>query len=96
MSGAGFGDFGSHLFGIKVHTSPYAYTYEPVKKHKHRSNQRASYHRRIQKKWTKRFGTKKVPCAFFFNGAALGLGPNGIVISPETAKQIALLKDFQS
>lgn len=94
MNGESFGDFMGLLSGIKIHTSPYAYTYEPVKKHKHRSNQRASYHRRIQKKWTKRFGTRKVECAFFVNGSAIGIDFNGFVVSPETAKSLALLKDF--
>lgn len=92
MSGAGFGDFMGLLSGIRIHSSPYAYTYEPIKKHKHRSNQRDSYHRRIQKKWTKRFGTKKVPCAFVVNGSVLGMGFDGMIVPPEMAKSLAMLK----
>jgi hypothetical protein len=96
VSGAGFGDFMGLLSGIQIRTSPYAYTYEPIKKHKHRSNQRASYHRRIQKKWAKRFGTKKVPCAFMVNGSILGMGFDGMIVPPEMAKSLALLKDISS
>ena len=36
----------------------------PAKRHKKRKWMSESYHRRIQKKWTKRFGT--VPAAFMF------------------------------
>ena len=31
---------------------------EPVMAHKHRHGQTEAYHKRIQKKWTKRYGTK--------------------------------------
>jgi hypothetical protein len=96
VSGAGFGDFMGLLSGIKIHTSPYAYLDEAVRKHKHRSNQRASYHRRIQKKWLKRFGTKRVPCAFMVNGSILGMGFDGMIVPPEMAKSLVLLKDISA
>lgn len=45
----------------------------PVRKHKKRKNQSNAYHARIQKKWRKRFGTKKENLAIFI-GSGLGLG----------------------
>ena len=90
---ASFGEFMGLLSGIKIRTSPYAYTFEPVKKHKRRSSQSDAYHRRVQKKWTKRFGTQKVPCAFVVNGSIAGLGFDGMIVPPEVAEGLALLKD---
>ena len=57
---------------VRVHESPYATSAEPERKHKKRHNQNEAYHRRVQKKWTKRWGTKQVPCAYLINNAALG------------------------
>lgn len=91
---ASFNEFMGLLSGIRVMESPYAYVSEPIKKHKRRSNQSAAYHRRVQKKWTKRFGTNQVPCAYMINGSAIGLDFNGMVVAPEVARSLALLKDF--
>lgn len=57
----------SILGHIKVFESEYARL--PAKRHKKRKWMRESYHRRIQKKWTKRWGT--VPAAFAFAADAL-------------------------
>lgn len=64
----------NNLFGIQIYTSPLATMTVPVRKHKKRRNQTSAYHRRVQKKWVKRWGTKKEECAFFINMDALGLG----------------------
>lgn len=34
--------------------------FDPVKRHKKRANQSDFYHKRIQKKWIKRFGEKEI------------------------------------
>lgn len=60
-------DPASSLFGaIRVHESMEAKM--PARVHKRRSGSEA-YHRRIQKKWNKRFGY--VPAAFLFNDHVL-------------------------
>ena len=45
----------------------------PIKKHRKRRNQSAAYHRRIQKKWTKRYGTRVENVAYFVSPSAVGL-----------------------
>ena len=54
---------GLRLLGMKVIESPYARL--PTKKHKKRKWMSESYHRRIQKKWNKRFGYS--PAIFLLN-----------------------------
>jgi hypothetical protein len=44
----------------------------PVRKHQRRRGQTGAYHRRVQKKWMKRFGTKQVPCAYMVDNSYLG------------------------
>ena len=66
-----------------VKSSPFATKTEPVRIHKKRSNQRNSYHIRVQKKWTKRFGTKQVPCAYVIDNSVLGFPGRTIVAHPE-------------
>jgi len=51
------------LFGMRVFQSPLAKA--PARKHKKRAWMSANYHKRIQKKWNKRFGF--VQCAYVFN-----------------------------
>lgn len=67
------------LYGLEVIENSFALRTESVKKHKKRHGQKDSYHRRIQKKWDKRFGTRSVPCAF-------KLGGNTLVVHPEIMK----------
>ncbi len=50
--------------GIKIHESPLALTTQPTRVHKKRRNQSARYHARVQKKWTKRYGTCSIPGAY--------------------------------
>ena len=56
------------LFGIRVIFSDNAVQvkYTRNKVHKHRRNQSLAYHRRVDKKWSKRYGSTKVetPCAY--------------------------------
>lgn len=61
-------DFGP----MTVRPSPLATCTEPVKAHKQRRSQTKAYHKRIQKKWTKRYGTKQVPCAYMIDNTYLG------------------------
>ena len=62
-------EFECSLFGrIKVHrTDLLKPRMEPIRKHKKRRNQSLAYHRRIQKKWTKRFGEHEVHPVFLVN-----------------------------
>ena len=63
--------------------SRFAETTEPVRKHRKRRNQSESYHRRVQKKWVKRWGTKQVPCAYLIDNAALGGRGRTLVAHPQ-------------
>jgi len=67
---------------LQVRESQYATMTEPVRAHKKRRNQRETYHRRVQKKWTKRWGTKQVPCAYLIDNGALGLPGRTLVAHP--------------
>lgn len=66
------------LAGIRVRQSPLAVNVEPVRRHRQRRGQSATYHRRVQKKWLKRFGKKEVPCAYVID-AGLACGKTLIV-----------------
>lgn len=57
---------------LQVRESPLALQTVPVKRHKKRRNQREAYHRRVQKKWTKRHGTKQVPAAYMIDNSVIG------------------------
>ena len=59
-----------NLSGVKAIVHPLATTEAPARQHKKRRNQSASYHARVQKKWTKRFGKKLVPGAVLFSEQA--------------------------
>ena len=81
MAGGLFNPFGA----LRIVESPMAVQSVPKRTHKKRRNQTEAYHRRIQKKWTKRFGMKDVPCAYQINGGRFGLG--SILILPPGMKQ---------
>lgn len=53
--------------GMKVISNPLCTTEEPVRVHIMKGTQRQAYHDRIQKKWNKRFGTKRVPGMYIMN-----------------------------
>lgn len=63
----------------------------PVRTHKHRRNQTAAYHRRVQKKWTKRWGTKTVRSMYLMNPSALGLGSDAMLLAAGR-REIAALR----
>lgn len=71
--------------GLRVVESPLAVQTVPVRAHKKRRNQTEAYHARVQKKWTKRFGTKQVACAYRIDGGQFGLG--SYLVMPPGAMQ---------
>lgn len=81
MAGGLFNPFGA----LRIVESPMAVQSVPKRSHKKRRNQTEAYHRRIQKKWTKRFGMKDVPCAYQINGGRFGLG--SILVLPPGMKE---------
>lgn len=63
-------DLHGALSGMRIFSSPYLPNTitEPIKKHKRRRWMSERYCKRIQKKWTKRFGTREVQVAYMING----------------------------
>lgn len=59
--------------GFPIHESMGAVTEEQWRNHNPRKGSPA-YHRRIQKKWKKRYGTRLVPAAYMADFKALGMG----------------------
>lgn len=78
---------GSGLGGLRVKTSLLATKPEPVRQHIKRRNQTQAYHRRIQKKWTKRFGTKQVPAAYRIGANAFGF-EEMMVVHPDIERRM--------
>lgn len=74
-----------NLFGhIKVFSSPLCELTVPVRKHRKGRCQSDAYHKRVQKKWLKRFGTKQEKVAIMFDPSAVGLmGSPSIAMHPE-------------
>lgn len=87
MAGGLFSPFG----GLRLVESPMAMQSVSVPKraHKKRRNQTEAYHRRIQKKWIKRFGVtvKQIPCVFQVDGGRFGMG-SYLVVPPGMLKQL--------
>jgi len=80
--------------GVPMRENALATSEEPVRRHKKRRNQTEAYHRRIQKKWTKRFGTRHVPAAYMLNLEACGLGHGrAMVVHPDIARRIGRVAD---
>jgi hypothetical protein len=81
------------LFGIPVRCTPFPLEREvPVREHKKRRTQSASYHKRVQKKWVKRWGMKKERYALMFNPAALGMsGQPTMFLNP---REMVMLRNF--
>lgn len=63
------------LEGITVKSSVLATQTAPREKHTKTRSMSESYHQRIQKKWTKRWGTKQEPAAFLVYGNVLVAHP---------------------
>lgn len=75
--------------GLPILENPLATNQVPARAHKRRRNQTEAYHRRVQKKWLKRFGTKSVPGAYLMDArfAMPWAAPGRIVVChPEIAK----------
>lgn len=73
---------------IHLRESPLATTEsKPTRLHKRRRGQSAAYHKRVQKKWDKRFGKVATPCAFVLDGGRFGPG-SILVVHPSIAKSI--------
>lgn len=53
-----------YFHSLRVFVSLEAVKVTPVRVHKATFSTGASYHRRVQKKWLKRFGTIRKPCVF--------------------------------
>jgi hypothetical protein len=73
---------------LQVHESPLALQTVPVKRHKKRRNQREAYHRRVQKKWTKRHGTKQVPAAYMIDNSVIGGYGQTLVAHPSIVARL--------
>jgi hypothetical protein len=76
---------------LQVRESQYATMTEPTRTHKKRRNQSEAYHRRVRKKWVKRWGTKQVPCAYLIDNGVLGLPGRTLVAHPQ---HIAALRNL--
>lgn len=58
----------------------------PVRVHKKRTNQTEAYHRRIQKKWIKRFGQKDVLTGFLIDNSFIGGRGRTLVLHPDLVR----------
>ena len=89
-----FGSIGlGSIFGIEVRQAPFPLERQvPKQLHKKKRGQTEAYHRRIQKKWTKRYGTKTERYALMMNPRAAGLvgGPAYLL----DQRDMAMLKGF--
>lgn len=68
---------GMHVFQTPMATEP---TDRPVRPHKKTRSMSEAYHRRIQKKWVKRFGYEREPCIF--------QTPHGVFVHPALMPQL--------
>lgn len=73
---------------LQVRESPLALQTVPVKRHKKRRNQTEAYHRRVQKKWTKRHGTKQVPTAYVIDNGVIGGYGQTLVAHPSIVARL--------
>lgn len=81
---------GSASGPLVVRESPLALQTVPVKQHKKRRNQTA-YHRRVQKKWTKRYGTKQVPAAYVLDNRQIGGHGQTLVAHPSIVASLKMM-----
>lgn len=77
----------------RMHESPLALQAVPVKRHKKRRNQTEAYHRRVQKKWTKRHGTKQVPAAYLLDSRVFGGHGQVLVAHPSIVARLKKLSE---
>lgn len=78
------------LFGMDIKESALAVTFEPRRSHKKRKWMSAAYHKRIQKKWNKRFGRNEIPGCWVIDTGLLGVGSAGkvLVVHPKLLAQM--------
>ncbi len=76
--------------GMPVLVSPQATKTEPVRPHI-KGKHSPTYHRRISKKWLKRFGTKQVPCLYMVASHQVGVlsSPDTVVVHPALLDRVA-------
>lgn len=70
---------------FKVYESAFLDCLIPVRQHVKRRTQSERYHKRIQKKWLKRFGRKQNDCVYMFSDPMFG---HGMIASPKHAVMI--------
>ncbi len=61
--------------GVRVYSSEFAVVSAPKRKHKKSASMSETYHRRVQKKWLKRFGTEDAPGAFQLSDGSFVMHP---------------------
>ena len=71
---------GHTFYGVTIISSPLATTLEPVRKHIKTVSMSETYHKRVQKKWVKRWGVKHAPGAY--------RTPAGIVAHPDVIEAL--------
>jgi len=71
------------LFGMDVRESLHAVTAEQLRKHEKKPGQSESYHKRINKKWRKRFGMTQIPCMYKIGAQYTGTGREALVVHPD-------------
>lgn len=82
-----------NLFSIPVRVTPMSLEHDvPVRPHKRRRNQSATYHARIQKKWVKRFGTKREQYAIVMDPSKVGLSGGPQLVMDQRA--VSLLRSI--
>ncbi len=88
------GSFGYQLpppYGVRIVESALCLetTTDPLRVHRRRRGQSASYHRRVQKKWTRRWGFVQRPCMFKVSPGAIGLdGDDYFLAHPSLSRKI--------
>lgn len=88
-----FGEIRHNVLGIAVRQAPFPLEREvPKRIHRKRRGQSDAYHRRVQKKWTKRWGTKTESYALMIDPGAAGLRGNPFVLVDP--RHMVLLKNF--
>ncbi|MEY2875905.1 MAG: hypothetical protein RLZZ373_3276 [Pseudomonadota bacterium] len=73
---------------MQVRESPLALQTVPAKRHKKRRNQTDAYHRRVQKKWSERHGTKQVPAAYVLDNSVIGGYGQTLVAHPSIVARL--------
>jgi predicted lipoprotein len=73
---------------INIRESVHAVRFDQIKKHKKVRNQSEAYHRRIDKKWLKRYGKNSVPCAYTIDNSLMGGVRKTLIAHPDVIKEL--------